>query len=141
MWYQLRRICCISLVLVCFIDFSFLGSSSDTHFSFDLTSVPNKLIDIEEFDPLARSPEVQDSLSEDSAYNCDDFATTPTALKNENKCQPSFILHASKYAVCAQEAEVNSNFAEAFEMYKKAIDMLIQGIQSNTISVIFYKIM
>lgn len=75
--------------------------------------------------------------TEDSIYNCDDFASTPTALSNENKCQPSFILHASKYVVNAQEAEANEIFAEAFENYKKAIDVLLQGIQSTCHFVIY----
>lgn len=52
-------------------------------------------------------------------------------MKKENKSQPSFILYASKYVIAAQEAEVQENYLEAFENYKKAIDVLLQGTQSK----------
>lgn len=110
---------------------SFLDSNEDTHFSFDVASTTqNKSSIISEFDPLSnQNTDVQDT--EDKFYDCDDFATTPTALKNENKSQPSFILHASKYVIAAQEAEVQENYVDAFENYKKAIDVLLQGSQSK----------
>lgn len=110
---------------------SFLDSNEDTHFNFDIASqAQKKVYNISEFDPLSnQNTDVQDT--DDKFYDCDDFATTPTALKNENKSQPSFILHASKYVIAAQEAEVQENYVEAFENYKKAIDVLLQGTQSK----------
>ncbi|GFQ96903.1 ribosomal protein S6 kinase delta-1 [Trichonephila clavata] len=100
----------------------------ENHFTFDCPPpVAEDSSDISEFDPLAN----KNSFDEEDSFSYDRFAMTPNSYKKETFKRPQYIVQASKFVGLAQEAEDNNQYKEAFEFYKKAIELLLHGFQKN----------
>ncbi|GFS80170.1 ribosomal protein S6 kinase delta-1 [Nephila pilipes] len=101
--------------------------SKENHFTFDFpTPIAEDTSDVSEFDPLMN----KNSFDDDS-FNYDRFAMTPNSYKKESFKRPPCIVQASKFVGMAQEAEDNNQYKEAFELYKKAIDVLLHDFQKD----------
>ncbi|XP_035232191.1 ribosomal protein S6 kinase delta-1-like, partial [Stegodyphus dumicola] len=107
------------------------GSGNNQHFTFDSpVSASVETCDVMEFDPLVSQQNIIKE-AENDVCNSDEFAMTPDAYKGEAAHRPSYIIYASKYVLHAQEAEESGKYPEAFDSYKKAIDVLLQGIKKE----------
>ncbi|KAG8182339.1 hypothetical protein JTE90_028183 [Oedothorax gibbosus] len=105
------------------------GDKEENCFSFDFPApVAQEALETTDFDPLEIKT---DDPFEDDSYNCDRFAMTPNSDKKSPTKRPSFVVLASKYVSSAQESEGLGHYKEAFDSYKKAIDVLLQGCQND----------
>lgn len=117
----------------CFKAKDVLSTKSSNHFVFDVPVSPatEAFAELKEFDPLSNENEICIDSESDNIYNYDQFAMTPNEDKHKSHCRPSYIVNAAECVRFAQEAEANEHYIEAFELYKRAIDILLQGSQKE----------